>query len=386
MSTSSSGEFALLSAKSVLGKFNGPNALNDAIVAAEAHGYCAINYAPKRQVAIVRAALSPPRQSSELSSGVRNGPWEVYTRDQPFHLHVVTNAWHAPRVALIVRHAKQALRITGQNRLASLIHFSLNSSFKTVGDKTKDRHLRDGVILASRVISPGSPHAPFFQACLPTIGPELREVGENMREWARKHLNLLGPMVSTKTYVSHILDQGKKLIAAIKRHERVGAFKILYEALVYCFHLFFTYDGYSLFSISEYSHMLFMNFKSEIICSNSYNLRYPCGDKRLVPLAQTRFKDGWTALHYAVKHNASAIIQVKNFFCCHNQAKFNIRSQFLLVYNALQDLIFFWGADPESKTKDGLTPKQCVDSAPKAFDQAVLQLWPKHTGSAANND
>ena len=114
--TPASGDYAIVEGEAVLEFSGGEQALAAAKQAAEDGGYCAINYAPKRGVAIVRDVMAPPTARELSGPHSPGGPWQVWVRrSKPVTIHLVTNAWHGPRAALVARHALVALRESSAN-------------------------------------------------------------------------------------------------------------------------------------------------------------------------------------------------------------------------------------------------------------------------------
>ena len=147
---------------------------------------------------------------------------------QSLHLVIVTNAWHAPRAALIARDSQ--LRLDAGNAdddkpAAPCFTFELASTYMDPqDDETMPKHLCDGIHLSSR-IAPGGRHAHHWQALLPMLGHELREVGDNMRRWHERNLQLNGG-----THAS-VKENKIKLIRAIKQGDQREVHKILRDAL-----------------------------------------------------------------------------------------------------------------------------------------------------------
>lgn len=179
------------------------------------------------------------------------GPWVVLARaDRPLTLHVVTNAWHGPRAALIARSAFAALHGRGRERAQGLGNVSgagtsVRGLFRVVLDsyrrqssqeETKDLHLREGLLLASRVVHRDQTH---FQALFPSLGPELREVGQNMRRWALKHTRKAvahsrgAPPGHDPWDPSHRSALAHSLLTAIKQQNRVAAHAVLAQVCMY---------------------------------------------------------------------------------------------------------------------------------------------------------
>ena len=134
------------------------------------------------------------------------------------NLVVVTNAWHAPRAALIVQHSKKIMS-------GSTFTCELASHFMDVNDNTtSDKHLCDGSILAARVASNGD-HAAHWLELLPSLGFELREVTDNMRRWHVKNSQeqLKNGGIDT-VYVNNLKN---RLVAAIKQGDRLQVCNIL---------------------------------------------------------------------------------------------------------------------------------------------------------------
>ena len=128
-------------------------------------------------------------------------------------LIITTNAWHAPRAALIARDSLEIMAAAAGGAAAASPRFTfkLASHFMdSVDDETSDKHLCDGRILSARV-APDGTHAAHWKALLSTLGHELREVGDNMRRWHKENVAAGGGTSKT------VAAQKKELIAAIKK-------------------------------------------------------------------------------------------------------------------------------------------------------------------------
>jgi len=186
-----------------------------AMQAADDTGYCVINEAPARNKWVLRQHTSPVPQ--ELLVPSANGPWTVHVRDPPLKLLVVTNGWHMPRAALIGRDLLGRMR-TASPTLAGRFQFQASSCFMDPADQEMTpAHMLDGRILACRVLGP---HKQHFAAIRSRLGRELREVGDNMRRWARQHSN---KHADAKPWCVQIVE-------AIKEADRVKVCNILSRA------------------------------------------------------------------------------------------------------------------------------------------------------------
>ena len=334
--TPENGDFAILKFPTAF-KFRGPTALQEAQAVAEDNGFCAINFCPTRQVAVVRDCAVPPGPHDVSGPGVPGGPWQVWIRNyQPLTIHIITNAWHTPRSAVIARHAlvsireralKHAVKLASMSKPVAavtstkdgnpisvsrwtncrgLFRFSMASYFRKADDVTTETHLRESVVLAGRVADPRNFHSRHIASLLSTIGPELHEMGDNMRRWAVEHEKVFRQSLAKKNNGIHWKDVfdnkhraalGKALIQAIKARNRNRANSILAKA---------------------------------------YNRRIRIGDPNLCPLAHIPVLatgNGNTALHYCAEHGAAAIAS---------------------------DLVLFWGADALKHNRFNKTPLDCA--------------------------
>ena len=152
-----------------------------------------------------------------------NGPWTVYQRERPLRMLLVTNGWHMPRALLIARHLRLSGReevgaaaggaggVVAASSLRHFFHVEAASVFMNPLDSPPaDNHLRDGRILASRVVL--EQHGPHFEELRGLLGRELREVGSNMRRLARKWN--VGVLDDTRRKL------GRELVTLIKSKDR----------------------------------------------------------------------------------------------------------------------------------------------------------------------
>jgi len=157
-------------------------------------------------------------------------------------LVVVTNAWHSPRAALIVRDSQQFMAhikppapptqiapptpptlalLAVPSRPSFTFTYTIASRFMDTDDNlTTSKHLTDCVILAQRV-KPGAVHASHWDHIAPLLGNELRELGNNMRRWHAENVAAGGGTDDSLNEVK------KVLINAIKRGDRVGVNELL---------------------------------------------------------------------------------------------------------------------------------------------------------------